>query len=451
MNPGAGFPGGHCYAAEPNDGQGWPSHLGEKLSGRGFGGILVGGRKLTLSQRSEFTVLCLACYFKGGAFLEEAKRQGCRVIFVTARRLAEEPWPYDSIDQTVYMDEADEQWDMPNLVRAVAAIMAEQRIDRIVPLDDFDLEKAAHLREHFRIPGLGETRTRYFRDKLAMREQAREKGILVPDFVHAANNQQIDHYLRTVPGPWLCKPRSQASAIGIKKSRSPEELWEAVNQLGDERSRFVIERFVPGEIFHVDSIVYGEQVAFARVHKYAAPPMQTAHEGGVFCTAAVEYGSDDERALQDSNRRLIQALGLRRGVTHTEFIKAHEDGRFYFLETAARVGGAHIAEMLEASSGLNLWTEWARLETLRPGEEYQLPPPRTDYSGIVISLARQEQPDTSSYNDPEIAWRLQKRHHVGLVVTSSSLARVQELLAGYTQRFYDDFFATAPPREKPSA
>ncbi len=397
------------------------------------------------------TIVCLACYFNGAAFLEEAKRLGCRVILVTSQKLAEEAWPREAIDHTIYMEESGEHWDLAKLSRRVCRLAAEEEIHRIVPLDDYDLEKAAFLREHLRIPGMGETRTRYFRDKLAMRAQAREQGILVPDFAHALNNARIDEFSRTVPGPWLCKPRSQASAIGIHKMRSPEELWKVIDQLGDERSNFVLERFVPGEIYHVDSIVFGERVAFARVHRYADPPMAVAHEGGVFCSSTVEYGSPDEEALQEANRQVIAGMGLRRGVTHTEFIKANEDGRFYFLETAARVGGAHIAEMLEASSGLNLWAQWARLETLPPGEQYQLPEPRGDHSGILISLARQEHPDTSAYDDPEVVWRMKRHHHAGLIVASPSLERVHDLLRGYTERFYNDFFAKQPLPDRPSA
>ena len=58
----------------------------------------------------------------------------------------------------------------------------------------------------------------------------------------------------------------------------------------------------------------------------------------------------------------MSAFGLVRGVAHTEFIKSHNDGQFYFLETAARVGGANIAEMVEAATGINLWSEWAKIE-----------------------------------------------------------------------------------------
>jgi hypothetical protein len=74
--------------------------------------------------------------------------------------------------------------------------------------------------------------------------------------------------------------------------------------------------------------------------------------------------------------------------------------------------------------------------------------PRREYGGIALSLARQERPDTSDYADPEIVYRVDKPHHVGLVVRSPDLARVRGLLVDYSARFARDFSATVPPPER---
>ena len=68
--------------------------------------------------------------------------------------------------------------------------------------------------------------------------------------------------------------------------------------------------------------------------------------------------------LEDINQQVMSSMGLVNGVSHTEFIKSDADGQFYFLETSARVGGAHLAEMIEAETGLNLWAEWAKIELI---------------------------------------------------------------------------------------
>jgi biotin carboxylase len=179
--------------------------------------------------------------------------------------------------------------------------------------------------------------------------------------------------------------------------------------------------------------------------------MAVAQKGGIFTTHLLAGESEEATALRILNRELIQALGLVRGVSHAEFIRARGDGHFYFLECAARVGGAYISEMVEIATGINLWREWARIEIAGGKKPYQLPAVRSDYAGLILSLARQENPDTSAYNDPEIALRLKRRHHAGLVLHSADPARIQALLENYSRRFAEEFLAIEPPGTKPAA
>ena len=400
-----------------------------------------------MAEDQRKTILCLSSYEKGQEFLRECQRQGWRTLLLTVEKLKDASWPREALDDIYFMPDLGKR---EQVINAVSYLARSQSLDRIVALDEFDIEMAATLREHLRIPGMGETTSRNFRDKLAMRIQAKEHGIAVPDFVPVINHQQISEYIKRVPPPWVLKPRSSASAIGIKKIHQPDELWRVLDSLGDEQSFRVLEHFVPGDIFHVDSIVSEREVVFASVSKYGAPPMSVMHEGGIFSTRMIPRDSGDAQSLQALNRDLTNALGLVRGVSHAEFIKGRDDGRYYFLETAARVGGANIAEMVEAASGVNLWAEWAKIETATTAHPYQLPPIRSDYSGIIISLARQEWPDLSGYQAPEIVWRMNKLHHAGLIVASPDPERVRTLLESFTERFYQDFYASAPPPEKPT-
>ena len=399
-----------------------------------------------MSVSPQMTILCITSYEKGQEFIREAKRQGWRVLLLTVEKLKDADWPRDHIDEVYLMPDLTER---RHVINAVSYLARSISIDRIVALDEFDIEMAATLREHLRVGGMGETTSRYFRDKLAMRLRAEEKGIRVPAFCPAINHDKLREYMERSPGPWVLKPRSSASAIGIKKINNADELWPILDELGDEQSFHVLEKFVPGEVYHVDSIVDDKEVLFAAVSKYGAPPMKVAHEGGVFTTRLVPRKSKDSIELQKVNRELIKALGLVRGVTHAEFIKADDGGEFYFLEIAARVGGANIAETIEAASGLNLWAEWAKVETSTKKHPYKLAKPNNLYSGVIISLARQEWPDTSAYDNAEIVWRMNKHHHAGLIVASKDQKRVEELIDAFTERFYNDFQATAPIPDKP--
>ncbi len=399
----------------------------------------------------KLTVLCLASYYKGDEFVRECHRQGCRTLLLTSQSLKDEPWPRESIDEMFYMPDVQKEWKTEDTLRGVSYMAQKEKIDRIVALDDFDVEKAAMLREHLRIPGMGDTTARYFRDKLAMRTNARSEGLLVPDFIHVLNHERLREFMQRVPPPWVMKPRSLAGSMGIKKLNNADEFWAAADAVGDQQSFYLLERYVPGDIYHVDSIFSECERVFSIASRYGRPPMEVSQQGDVFTTATLPFDSDESQQLVAMNDKVMNAFGLVRGVSHSEFIRGREDGKLYFLETSSRVGGAHIVDLVEAATGINLWREWAKVEIAGGKKPYQAPRPRNDAAGLLVSLSRQETPDTSAYNDPEIVWRMtEKKHHVGLIVKSHDPQRVQQLLQGYVERMRQEFLAWQPPLERPN-
>jgi hypothetical protein len=393
----------------------------------------------------DLNVLCLATYYKGERFMREATAQGARVYLLTVAKLLQRPWPRDILADVFAMRDGA---DLGETIRTVSYLARSVRFDRIVALDDFDVETAAALREHLRIPGMGDTTARHFRDKLAMRVKAREEHIPVPDFVHVLNYDALRDFMRRVPPPWMNKPRSEASAAGITKVQSEEQLWELVNKQGDRQSSFLLEEYLPGDVYHVDSVVSERQVLFQAVHKCVTPPFDVAHGGGIFATSTVPRGSIDEKELREMNERTLRCMNLLRGVSHVEFIKARADGRFYMLECAARVGGAHIADMIEAATGINLWQEWAKIEVGGGKVPYTLPKTREEYGGLLLTLAREERPDTSMFDAPEVVYRSTEKSHIGLVLRSPDHARIQKLLTEYLERVRP-MIGSMPALEKP--
>lgn len=382
--------------------------------------------------------------------MKACKEAGNTVYLLTRKSLKDEPWPWESIDEVFYMDtEANTPKNFADLASGMAWMLRTRPIDRIVALDDFDVEKAAYLREEFRIPGMGQTTARLFRDKLAMRMKADEEGIPVPPFAALFNDAAINRFTATAATPWLVKPRAEASATGIRKVHSAEELWEVVHSLGDERHKYLVEQFKPGDVYHADALTVDGKVVFCRVSRYLNTPFEVAHGGGIFRSQTVEFDSEDDKELRRLNAQVMEAFGMRFSASHTEFIRSKEDGKFYFLETSSRVGGAHLAEMVEASSDINLWREWARIETaMAAATSYSLPEVKRRHAGIVVSLSRFEHPDQSGFTDPEIVWRMNKKHHVGLIVRSDRHGRVRELLDNYAERIHRDFHASAPAPDK---
>lgn len=403
------------------------------------------------NESKPLNVICFATFFKGGDFMRACKANGCNVILITKEKMLQEDWPRDALDEVFALPN-----DAPVelFLDLVSHIAKTRKPDRIVALEEFDVIIAALAREHLCLPGMSSSTAKTFRDKYAMAVNARNAGLTVPEFVAAINNDEISDYLKRIPPPWVLKPRSDVSAIGIRKVETADEVWNAIQVLNQrealrERASYhVLAQFIPGEVYHVDSLITDGRVAFAGVNKYGRPPLQVAHGGGVYISQTIPYEAAEKRKLLEINRRLIKAMKMETGATHAEFIRSEANGDFYFLEIAARVGGAYIADVLEAASGINLWREWAKLEVAGPKTRPRLKPQK-EHAGIVLSLARQEFPDTSAYDDPEIWYRVRKKHHAGLIVRSKDHARVKQLLDDYDRRFADDFIAVLPPLERP--
>jgi biotin carboxylase len=423
-------------------------------------------------------VICLATYFKGGDFIRECKRLGCNVILITKEKMLQEDWPHDSLDDLIAVPN---DAGPPLMIDLVAFIARKVKPDRVVALEEFDVMTAALIREHFCLPGMSSSTAKTFRDKYRMAEAAQAACVCLPEFIPLINPDDLREFMERVPPPWIIKPRSDVSAIGIRKVNDAAEVWRIIGAMNEREnlreraSYYLLARFIPGEVFHVDSIVNNGRVVFAGANRYGRPPLEVAHGGGAYVSRTVAHRSENEKELFAINRQLVKALELDQGAAHAEFIKSDADGRFYFLEIAARVGGAYIADVLEAATGLNLWREWARIEVADAAAQVQpdshqkpdrgegsgqkpdrqeglgsikLKPLRNEYAGIVLSLSKQEHPDTSAYDDPEIVYRVKKRHHAGVIVRSKKLERVEELLTQYSARFADDFVAVVPPLEK---
>ncbi|MEZ0607726.1 acetyl-CoA carboxylase biotin carboxylase subunit family protein [Fibrella sp. WM1] len=401
---------------------------------------------------ANLSFLCIATFFKGEPFMRACKEMGHTVYLLTDQKLANRPWPHEAIEEVFYLpSESNDSQNLDQLVLGMAHLMRSRRIDRVVALDDFDVEKGALVRETFRIPGMGQTTARFFRDKLAMRMRAAAEGIRVPKFSALFTDEVITTYLQSSEAPWLIKPRAEASTTGIRKVHSLEEAWAVIHELGDIRHQYLIEEFKPGRVYHVDSLSYDRKAVFSRASQYLATPMEVAHGGGVFRTQTLPLDSAETAALIAMNNAVMAAFGMRHSASHSEFIRGDHDGELYFLETASRVGGAHIAEMVEAASGVGLWAEWARLETAAALEQTYTPPVDSgQHAGLIASLANEVSPDTSAFSDPEIVWRMNKDHHIGLIMQSDNPERVRQLLDDYLVRIKNSVHAALPVASKPT-
>ncbi|MGV4413050.1 ATP-grasp domain-containing protein [Chryseobacterium sp. T1] len=400
----------------------------------------------------EKTIVCISCYHKGYDFIDESKKLGNKVILITSENLKDKDWPWHAIDEVYYMSEiAPSTWNLDHLVQGFSFLMKDHQIDAVVALDDYDVEKAAMIRETYRIPGMGQTTHRYFRDKLAMRQQALDHGINVPEFSAIFNDEKLSQFIAENPGPWVLKPRSEASASGIKKIISEEQLWEAIDQLKGERYKFLLESFKPGSVYHVDCLVYNHKIVFTSCSKYLSPPMKVSHDGGVFRTKTLNEKSSKYKKLEQINQKVLEKFNIKYGATHSEYILG-DDGQYYFLETSSRVGGAHIPDMIEAATGVNIWREWAKLENaLLHKKNYTVTASQHLFAGLVIALAKEKNPDTKHYENAEVLKFIDKDYHIGIVYQSNSAEKIKQRLDEAADKITENLLEILPPTDKPQS
>lgn len=307
----------------------------------------------------------------GDRFLEELANLGCRVVLLTVNEQRDAAWPADAIRELHGMPA---NMTMQQITNTVTYLARSRKFARIVALDNFNVEIAAALREHLRIPGMGVTTARYFSDRLAARVKATHMGIAVPAFTSVANYDDLRHFMQAVPGPWLLIPRSGSCNAESWKLAESEQVWRALDALGDDQSGFLLEQSIEGERIHVDSLTADGVVVFSAVSPYWAALSKGNKAGELMPRAQKSNTPADVERLRGANTALLSSMRMTRGVAHTEFLRSNATGEFYFMETSATVDDRCVSDMMQETHELNLWQEWARLEVAAMrGQSYVLP------------------------------------------------------------------------------
>jgi biotin carboxylase len=335
------------------------------------------------------TIICVASFFKGNDFIRECKRLGAAVVLLTREKLLDADWARESLDDLIAI---------PGKT-SVQSYLAPRHTSRGNG-ECFASSRSKSMTLSQRLTSANTVCFGHGHDHRALLSrqagnalQSQRSCDSPTEVCLFVQHEVLDEFMKRTSSPWMLKPRTGASSMGIKKLHDPETVWRAIADLDareqfHERSAFhLLEQFLPGDVYHVDSLVAGSRVLFASVERYGAPPFEVSHSGGVPISYFVKHGSQEQRALLKLNKKLLNGFGFEQGVTHAEFIRRadseHESDRYVFLEVAARVGGAYTADTIAAATGINLWCEWAKIELATPERPYILPPICKEYGGIA--------------------------------------------------------------------
>lgn len=274
-------------------------------------------------------------------------------------------------------------------VRALAKRHADwlSQADRLIARSEYDLLTAAYLRAEFGIPGDLPAEVLPLRDKWLMRVRAAEAGIAQPAF------WSVEEFRHNPPGygTYLIKPRLGASSTGIEMG----DAGQIADRLaaGVDADEVFVEEFVPGEIWNIDGYVRDGEIGAVVSSVYVGDCLGFAHGGPLGCAQA----PDVPEALSLLRETLL-SLGQRDGCFNFECIRVG-DGRFLFLETGGRVGGAGVAETFELRTGVDLYQK--DLEYQLWGAMKEAPQrTSTDYYGWFVFPAHHRVRPATIHFDP---------------------------------------------------
>lgn len=389
-----------------------------------------------MNENKSITVLCVASLEVQSEFLKTCKNEGSRVILITSQSLESFDLPKENIDEIFYIPDVNGKWDNKDVISAVAYLAKTEKIDKVVPLSEGDIIYVDNINEHFQLNPIFNF---HFTDLLKLRNFLDEAGILVPEYVHALNYDEIENFISVDRFPLLLKPRFRGVYFKPKKCYNSEELWGYLNKLGDLSSYYLIERFITGVTYHVDSLLYDGKIKYSLVSQYGFSPVESIPHGRVFTSKTVQKNTIDEHNILQLNKQVLRIINFTTGIVHVEIIKSDITGRYFVTSIIPHISDEYLSEMFFAAKGINLWKEWAVLTI--SGKETSNSIKTEQYAGLIFSDTWQEYPSLDDYNDDEIANKIVSKNQAAIIVASNNYNRITDLIKEYTKRFYIDFFA----------
>lgn len=265
--------------------------------------------------------------------IEKAKSRNLYTIVVSP----DGPYPGLALaDKVCFFDVRDEE--------AVLKVAREEQIDGIITdQTDIAVRTVAYVAEQMGLPGIGYETATLFTDKVLMRDKCRQLGIPTIRYKCVSDYEEALEFYREQDGDAIIKPVDNQGSRGIYRIDSEEKLQEcfdiALRYSGC--GRVVIETFIVGREFEVDSIVCNNEVKVlmhADLNPFSIPD--------VFASTTIVYPSQAEKTvlteLLKTNHDIITGFGISQGLVHSEYIM-DKNGVVYLVETAARGGGLYIS------------------------------------------------------------------------------------------------------------
>ncbi|MFI2615964.1 acetyl-CoA carboxylase biotin carboxylase subunit family protein [Streptomyces sp. NPDC018584] len=268
--------------------------------------------------------------------------------------------PDDSVARGVRREVLDD-YHAPATTRRVHEVCAEWKPDVIFSNAEADVLRAAEARTLFGIEGTTSSAAVLYRDKVLMKKLfagIRVDGTEVPAVEYRAPSSGEEVLAACEEwGPVVLKPRDGSGSVSVLVLDTPAEAVERLAERPElltelHRSQLILERFVEGDVYHVDILVRDGAPILVSPSRYLHPPHLFArHNVG---SVMVDADSPDHRFLRRYAEELTARVGAahRPNILHLELYRT-PDGRFLAGEIACRGGGALVKESMRHTYGVD--------------------------------------------------------------------------------------------------
>lgn len=244
----------------------------------------------------------------------------------------------------------------PRDLQRVLDLVLKYDVDAITADEcDYSNYAAGFVRNFKGWPHFGMEALQCTTNKRWMRERCRSHHVVQPRFVACRNLQEVQAAAELIDFPVIVKPVDNRGSFGVRRVDSEEHLESAfLHALMNAHSREVlVEAYIEGTHLTVDGCVdsSGRHVNLGIASKKIMV-------GDKPIITEVIYPAEISDALTahvlETNTKVVEALGIRRGVTHSEYI-LDSHGRCFLLETANRGGGVLTSNVIiPAVSGVDI-------------------------------------------------------------------------------------------------
>lgn len=274
--------------------------------------------------------------------------------------------------------------------RAASVLADRYPPARIASSSEYDVIRAATLRDRYEVCGQDLASALAYRDKLRMREASAAAAIKVPRFRAVRSVAEVIEFAEDAGFPVVVKPRFGMGAGGIHVVTAGDDVRH-LSELGkalEHEPAVLAEQYVNGPLYHVDGVALDGKVIHSWPSRYSGGALDEVSRGAPRASVMLASSAPERPLLQDFAARVVSAFpGARASFGFHMEAWIDATGAPVLCEIASRAGTETIVAAYQLAFGLNLFEASYRAQAGLPlpsGEPAAAP---RLYTGWVTFLA----------------------------------------------------------------